>query len=370
MTVDVRTLFTSETATRLLSYGIELAAALGLNTTSWVVDSPERVLFKFLANALATRDSVAAELAKAAFLRTATGAWKTLVAQDVYGVTREAATYATPTVTLANGGGAVYAKAAGEVIVKSSATGVTFRSTEALSLASGPGTSATIELVADEAGSAGSVSTDDIDTLVSTMLGVTITSSTAAFGVDEQSDASLESECLNSLGSVSVNGPPDAYNAVCLDSALTGTTAITRAVTSEDDDEGEVTVWIAGATGAVSGSVVTLAQDAIEIWATPSGFTPTVVSATAVPQTIAFDVSGDDIPASAEADIGALVAAYLADVAIGGYLASSAYVALAQTYLVDAGATSVSVSVTASPTVGALAAGTVATLASCTVTEV
>jgi len=369
MTVDVRTLFTSETATRLLSIGIELAAALGLNTTSWVVDSPERVLFKFLANALAERDSVAAEFAKAAFLRSATGSWKTLVAQDVYGVTREAATYATPTVTFANGGGAVYAKAAGEVIVKASSTGVTFRSTAAMSLASGPGTSATVALIADEPGSAGSVGVDDIDTIVSTMLEVTITSSTAAVGIDEQSDASLESECLDTLGSVSVDGPPDAYNAVCLNSALTGTTAITRAVTSEDADDGTVTVWIAGASGAVSGAVVTLAKDAVETWATPAGFTPTVVSATAVPQTIAYTVSGTDIPASASADIEALVAAYLADVTIGGYLANSAYVALAQTYLVDAGATNVSVSVTASPTVGALAAGTVATLSSCTVTE-
>lgn len=67
MTIDVRTLFTSETATRLLAIGLELAASLGLNTTSWVVDSPERVLLKFVAKVVAERDSAAAEFIQAGF---------------------------------------------------------------------------------------------------------------------------------------------------------------------------------------------------------------------------------------------------------------------------------------------------------------
>ena len=369
MTIDVRTLFTSETAERILAKGLELAAALGLSVESWRVGDPTHTIFKFVATMLATRDSVVAEFISAGFLSSASGSWKTLLAKEVYGVTREEATYATPTVTLANGGGAVYNKAAGEVIVKASSTGVTFRSTEALALASGPGTSATIALVADEAGSAGTVGVNAIDQVVSTMLGVSIASSTAAVGIDEQSDESLEVECLSTLGALSANGPPDAYNAVCLDSDLTGTSDITRAVTTEDSSDGTVTVYIAGASGAVGAAIVSAAQSAVELWATPATVTPTVISATNAAQAVAYTISGDDIPATASADISALAAAHFAALPIGGYVSTSALIAVAHNYLIDEGASDVLVLLT-SPAGGALSAGQVATLGSCTVTEV
>ena len=369
MTIDVRTLFTAETAASLLSTGLELAKALGLPVTSWRAGDPSRTLYKWLAEALATRDSVVSEFIKAGWIRSATGAWKTLVAQDVYGVTRTPATYATPSVTLANGKGAVYSKAAGEVIVKSSTSGVSFRSTEALSLASGPGTSATIALVADVAGSAGTVNADDIDEIVTTMLGVSITSSTAAIGTDEQSDESLETECFATLGRASSNGPPDAYNATVLDEDLTGDATITRATTTEDAADGTVTVYVATATGAPAPGAVAAAQGAVELWATPATVTPTVVAATPDAQTVAYNVSGDDIPATAEEDIEALVIAYYATIAIGGYVSASALVSLAHEYLTDADATSVEVELT-SPSGGTLSEGVVATVASVTVTEV
>jgi hypothetical protein len=201
------------------------------------------------------------------------------------------------------------------------------------------------------------------------MLGVTVSSSTAAIGSDEQSDADLEATCLATLGRASSNGPPDAYNACALDATLTGETSVTRATTSEDDVGGAVTIWIASSTGPVAGGVVTAVQSAVDLWATPVGFTPTVASASADAQTITFDVSGTDIPASAETDITALVTTYLGTVPIGGYVSASALVALAHGYLVDAGATDVDVTLT-SATGGDLADGDVATVASVTVTEV
>lgn len=271
--------------------------------------------------------------------------------------------------TLSNAKGATYSRAIGEVIVKSSASGVTYRSTEALALASGPGTTATIALVADVAGSEGSVGVNDIDEIVTTMLGVTATASTAAVGIDEQSDASLADACLATLGSVSVNGPPDAYVAVCLDSTLTGTSSITRAATSTDDTGGAVDVWIARASGAVSSGVVALAQDAVETWATPAGFTPTVYSATNSAQTTAFTVNATGVPATASADIEALVVAYYAALAIGGFVSRSALHSLVYVYLAAAGASDIIVTVTA-PAGGTLTEGYVATLDTCTVTEV
>ena len=368
MTLDVRTLFTSRTAAQWLTWGLDLATSLGLTVTSWEVDSPTRVAFKYLANALAQRDSVAAELIKAGWIRSATGTWKTLVAQDVFGVTRGEATYATPTVTLTNAKGGVYARDADEVIVKASSTGVTFRSTEALALASGPGTSATITLIADVAGSAGTVGVNDIDEIVTTMLGVSVTSSTAAAGVDEQSDASLETECLATLGALSPNGPPDAYNAVCLNAELTGTTLITRASTSEDSTDGTVTVWIAGAAGALTAPTIALAQTAVELWATPATITPTVVSATENEQAVDISFTAQGVPSTYAADIEALIVAYFAEVPIGGVVSTSALIALVHEYLTDAGATDVIVALNA-PAGGALAEGEVVVAGTVTITD-
>jgi len=369
VTIDVRTLFTAETALRLLQTGLELAAALGLNTTSWRVGDAEITLFKFLSEALAVRDLAATKFIRGGYLSTAVGEWLTLRAKDTFGVDRTAGTYATPSVTLLNSGGGAYHPGAGEVIVKASSTGVTFRSTEDLSLASGPGTSDTIMLVADEEGSAGSVGVDDIDEIITTMLGVTISSSTAATGIEEQSDASLVTKALATLGSLSANGPPDAYDAVALDEDLTGSPEVTRSATSEDSDDGTVTVWIAGSSGAVSSGAVSLVQSAVERWATPATVTPTVVSATDDPQAIVYEVSADDVPATAEADINALTCEYVASMQIGGHVSLSALHSLAYAYLSDAGASTIEIEVT-SPVGGDLAAGYVATVSSVIVTEI
>jgi len=358
LTLDVRTLFTSRTAAQWLTWGLDLATSLGLTVTSWEVDSPTRVALKYLAEALAQRDSVGAELIKAGWIRSATGTWKTLVAQDVFGVARREASYATPTVTLTNAKGGVYARDAGEVIVKASSTGVTFRSTEALSLASGPGTSATIALIADVAGSAGTVGANDIDEIVTTMLGVSVTPTAAV----------LETECLATLGALSPNGPPDAYNAVCLNSALTGTTLITRASTSEDATDGTVTVWIAGASGALDAPTVALAQTAVELWATPATITPTVVSAVEDEQDVDIAFTAGSVPSSYAADIEALVVEYFAEVPIGGVVSTSALIALAHAYLTDAGATDVVVTLNA-PAGGALAEGEVVVAGTITITD-
>lgn len=369
MTWDVTALIAAETAASLLNTGLELCAAVELPVTSWRAGDSTYTWLRYTADALATRDTAAANLAKSAWLSTATGAWLTLLAREVYGVERQQAVASTPTCVLSNAKGARYVKAAGEIIVKCSATGVTFRSTAAVTIESGPGTTATVALIADVAGSDGTVGTDDIDEVVTTMLGVTVSSSTAAAGIDEQTDESLREECTASLGALSPNGPPDAYVAVALNPELTGYDTITRATSSEDASDGTVTLWIASASGAVTTEVVAAVQAAVELWATPCCVTPTVASATNAPQTYALTISGDDVPSTAATDIQAIVTTYLSTLAIGGFQSASAVSSLVHTYLVDAGATDVLVAVTA-PASGALTAGTVATLATCTVTEV
>jgi hypothetical protein len=370
VTVSIDTLFTVSTAERILETGLELLAAAGVDTTSWQVDDPVRVLFKFAARVLETRDEEAAVFIKSGFLTTARGSWKTLVASEFFGVERDEATYATSTVTLSNGGGGYFELDAGRLVVKNSTTGVTYHSTEDMVLASGPGTTTTVEVIADEAGTAGNAGVDEIDDIVIDLIDVTISSSTQAVGADEQSEASLETECLESLGALSPNGPSDAYNYVVKQSSLTGSDEITRAQTLANSSTGAVTVYVAGASGAVSGAAVTAAQDAVEAWATPNCITPTVTNSTEDSTAFAFNVSGTGIPGDYEATLSDLIGAHLAELDVGGLIAVSATTSIAHQLLVDSGVEDPTVTQTAPASDVDLADGHVATLASCTVTEV
>lgn len=317
MTINVLSLFTVETAARFLKAGLELAATLGLPVTSWRNGDPTKSLYHYLADMEAAKEAKRAEFAKGGYLSTAEGDWATLNAIEVYGVTRGEATTATPTVTLLNGGGGVFPSLGnGGLVVKCTATGKTFRSTNDPGTL-GPGSELTFELVAEEAGAASSVGTDEIDDFVTpaelATFGVTITGSTAAAAQDQQSETELKDQCGDTLGALSPNGAPDAYEYVCKNSELTGVTEINRATAVGDEDTGLVTIYVAGGAGAVSSTSVDAAQAAVLRWCTPLCIRPTVESATEEPVNVAAQITGEDIPANyAELVNGALGTLFIA----------------------------------------------------------
>jgi hypothetical protein len=300
MTIDVRTLFQTVTKEGLFAAFLDLAQGLGLPVTSWRTGDPTLVEGQFLSEQLEQRDLVSIEFTKGGFLSTAEGDWLKVHAEEVYGVEPEDASFSTPTVTLANVGGGIYELDPGGLTVRCSATGVTFHNTNNPGTLSGS-TSQTYELVADVQGSDGTVAIDDIDQIVSpAMFSVSITGSTAAVGVDEQSPEAIRVECSATLGALSAAGPKDAYESVCLDAEKTGTDEITRARTAGDTTDGTVTVYVASATGAVSGPSVTAAQDACVTWAEPIGFEVTVASSVALVVDVEIEVSGDAVPSDVE----------------------------------------------------------------------
>lgn len=287
---SVLALFVAESAANILQRGLDLATTLGLPVTSWRTGDPTRSLYKYLATKLATTDLILAELAKSAFLSTATGDWLKILALEVYGVEVQEATYATGTLVLVNNGGGFYPREAGDLAFKSSITGKTYHSTTGGDLASGPGTTLELGFVADEAGSDSTLAEDELDTMVTTLLGVEIQSSTAAIGLDDQSDESIREQCRDSLGALSPNGPLDAYNFVAKDSELTGITSITRSFSINNED-GTVTCYIAGPTGNVTSPEVAAVQAAFDTWATPNCITATAVTAVAVTITVTATVA-------------------------------------------------------------------------------
>lgn len=368
MTISLSSLISAATASQILSTGLQVAQALGLSVTTWRDDDPTRVTFHFLSEFLATKEGLAVEFVRSGFLSLARGQWLTLIAEDYYGVTRTEATFATSTVSLQNTGGGFYILDPGDITVENSTTGATYHNTTSITI--GAGGSGTVDVVADEAGSSGSAAADEIDTLVTTYTGVTVTASTAAVGTDEQSDSSLRTQCLATLGALSPNGPADAYEYVCRDSELTGTTEITRAKSSGETTDGTVTVYVAGASGAVSGGAVTAAQDAVEQWATPLCITPTVASAVAVPIAITATVSGGSVPEDVEDQVESAVTAMLADIDIDGLVAVSAIYTVIHGVLVDNGVTSPTVTLTAPAADTDLDADEVPTIGAVSVTEV
>lgn len=283
-------LLVKQTADEILAASLELCALVGLPVTSWRAGDPMRTLLRTQARKLESLDAVRNEYARSSFLSTAEGDMLTLRAQDVYNVERDEETFATPTVTLDNAGGGLFEVDARGAVFSSSVTGATYVNQSAFTI-DPLETGVEVLLEAEVGGSAGSAAVDDVDTIVSpTMTGVSIVSSTAAIGVDAQSDEGVVDDCLASLGALSPDGPADAYEFVARNEALTGVTGVTRALAAGDSADGTVTVYVGTATAAVAAPELADIQAAVDVWAQPLCTDATVVSMAPVTLTSTFTI--------------------------------------------------------------------------------
>lgn len=295
-------LITVNTAETIYNATIDVAEVLGLPVTSWSVGDPTRSVYWSVATELARFEDVVANYVASGFLDLAVArcnedpddadryAWLVMLADQVYGYTADAATYATTDVTLTNGGGGLYVIEPGDLTLKSSTTDKTYTNTTGGTLASGPGTTLDVTVVADEAGSGSTAAATEIDTLVTTLLNVTCSNATAAQGTDAEAPSSIATGCRAKLGSLSAAGPADAYDYVATNADLTGTANVTRSRTYDDSTTGDVTIYVAGPSGAVAGGDVTAVEEAITEWALPLCITPTVASAVDLTQAITYEL--------------------------------------------------------------------------------
>lgn len=290
MPVSLASLLIQETKDAIYATALSIAAAVGLPVSSWQAGDPTRSLYHLEAETLSSLESVVVGYISSGFLDFATGDWLKILAKQVFNVDVPPATFATTDVVLTNGGGGVYDIEPGDLTFKSSLSGKTYHNTTGGHLASGPGTTLTITVIADEAGSASSAGATEIDTLVTTLLGVTCSNATAAVGTDEQSEDTTRQQCRDKLGSLSPNGPKDAYAYVARNSALTGTSAVTRVRVFASSDTGDVTYYVAGPSGGVSGPDLAKVQAAVARWATPLCITATGFSANGVVVPVTYTV--------------------------------------------------------------------------------
>lgn len=302
-------------------------ATVGVNTTSWKPGAVVRTMVSASSIVMAGFSQLTANVARSGFLELSAGQWLTLVARYVYNVERISATFASGVVTLTNAGGGVYILDPGDLIVGNVSTGKTFRNTDAFTLGALSTLSVNVEAV--EAGSGSTSSPGAITTMETALLGVTCANAVAIVGQDDELDAALVLRCSEKLGSLSPFGPPDAYayaarNAKRTDGSNVGVTRVrvTR------DGYGNVTTYVANATGAVSGTSGNPATDlgavdyAIQHDAAPLAITASTQSAQEVVMPVTYTAFMYNNSGLSEAAIKALITArlvvFMASQAIGG----------------------------------------------------
>ena len=250
------------------------AAAHKLDTTAWQDGSPERTLVAIFAHVLATRDGECLAMGKGGLLRWARGAWLTMLARDVYGVTRPESSYATAAdaLTITNAGGGEWLnRPVGSVTVKNTATGKTYHNANVFSIAAGPAVDSTCDLVADEAGTGSNSAAGEINAMVTTYLGCTCVSTVALVGTDATSDDELVTLCELSLGAVSPNGAAAAYEYVARTTlrADGSTVDINRVHARADAGVGWVEIALASSSGEPAAADVTLVDTALQTQCVP-----------------------------------------------------------------------------------------------------
>jgi len=329
MTTSLATLLVQQTKAEIYEFALGIANAVGLPVSSWQAGDPSRAQFHVESEMFESLESMIVGYIKSGFLDYATGDWLTILADQVYGVTVPGATYATTDVEITNPGGGFYPDlVAGDLTFKNTTSGATYTNTTGGTLASGPGTTLTVTVVADVAGSDGSAGVGEIDDMVTPLGSSTCTNATAAVGVDAQSEATTRAQCRARLGRLTPNGPKDAYTDVALDPDLTLTTAITGARAYGDTTDGTVLVYLRGPAGAVAEADRALVETAILANATPLCITPTVASVAnvTVPVTYAMHIYKRCNKTAAEVaeDVEAALEAMFAAQPIGGDIVAPA----------------------------------------------
>ena len=302
-------------------------AARGVKTTGWKPGAVVRTIVAALAIILAAFSRMQAAIAKSGFLDTAEGAWLTLLAFYVYSVTRDEGSFATGVVTCVNSTGSIYSGDPGDLVFINTASGKTYRNTEVFTIGSMSTVDIAIEAI--EIGSDSTSLAGEIDDLVTTLNGVSVSNAADVIGSDAESDALLRLRCRESLGILSPNGPRDAYAYVARTTKrLVGSSiGVTRCVVIPDG-YGNVDVYLATASGGVTGTVGDTSTDlgvideAIQLQVVPEAVTATVQSATSLTVAVTYELwVRDTIGLTAtqvEDAVNDALSAAISDVPIGG----------------------------------------------------
>lgn len=317
-----------ETWQSILQDILDVADDLLLKVTSWQAGQPIRSALVYVSQKISQVQTQNREAIAGGLLDYAAGDWMTLLALSLYRVTRNPALFGSvDNFSYQNNGPDDAVFAAGDLVVAHNVSGATYRNQDDITIA--PGTTKTdITIVADVAGADSSAGPDTITELVSVKVGGVVTNPTALLGTDAESDADLATRCRLKLGSLSPNGPKEAYDFVvrtpyfddgtpcCLTSV-----PFMRSNVVLDVDNGALSVYCATAVGAPTDDDVAIADAAIDKWATPWLTNATALAAEEVNIPVSYEVwiaASNLTVAQQEAKIVAQLATYFKTTPVGG----------------------------------------------------
>ena len=287
---SLSSLFTPTTKDEWESSIYEVLSLLGTDVTSWKSGSVVPAIVTGTSICLGALSTTISYFAAAGYLRTATGLALDAKGQGDYDVQRIDATFATGNVVLDNSSGGVYVLAAGDLVVANPSSGKEYTNVSAETIGAGE-TGKVVAVVAREAGADSTSVAGEVTSMVTSLNGVTVTNTTAIVGNDAESDIAYVSRCLDSVGAISPNGPPDAYAFVAKsaerpDGSSIGVTRVSEVA----DGYGNLTVYVATNSGVVAGSDVAIIQEEVEQKCEPLSVAATVESAVALVVDITYQV--------------------------------------------------------------------------------
>lgn len=331
MALSIEQLTTPVTEAEALEDHLDILESLNFPARSWQSGSTPRTLVQLSARLRANASTLITSIAAGGFNELATGGWLTLLSLSHYQNVRlvEVRTRGDVYLECASGSGP-YTKAVGTVVVKDASTGQAYRNVDGFTLSSSA--AVTVLFEAEEAGEAGNVGDGDIDTLVTSMAGVTVNGTPVTdwidvtggvSGADEETDPELRTRNRNKWATLGIGGPKQAYKTWALEALST----VTRVGVDDTNAAGTgvVGVYLADSTGGTpdTGNAVRdylLGTDGVGRH--PLGPAPTVAAATEAPVTVTYAATYDSAvyasDAAAVAAVDAAIIAYFASVPVGG----------------------------------------------------
>ena len=329
MALALSDLFKEETRDEVFSSILTIAGDVALKVTAWQEGQPFRALLTYVSQKISDTTKLTAEAIRGGLLDSATGGWLTLLARSVYRVDRDLAKAAQGgAFRFDNAGADEQTIAPGDLVVAHSVSGKTYTNLAEVVIPAG-GFVDGVVMLASEAGTASDAGPGMVTELVSAIVDVTCTNEEALLGRDEELDEPLRVRCRNKLGSLSPNGPREAYSYVATTPYFPDGTpcaptsvAITRTLVVANELTGFLTTYLATATGAPSGPDVAIVDAAFDKWATPWCTTSSAAPAVevVVPVTYQVWIAGSSLTSlQVQSVIAAAIASYFATVPISGY---------------------------------------------------
>lgn len=290
--MSLQDLIVSKTRDEMLEEELTVAVEEGLQTTTWQSGSIIRTLMVIMAAMFSMFSKIIIEPIKGGFGDLVSSmAWAKIWAKENYDVDIVEAEPATGFIVIVNASAHEYPLDAGDLIVAHITKGKLYRNDEDIVIEA-LSTSDPIAITAQEIGTGSNAGPGVITFVVGpSMDGVTVSNPLPVLGADEEKVGALVIRSRSKLAALSPLGPKDAYNYVVKTPEFCATgTPITRASTFVDPITGDISVYVATATGAPSGGDITICQAAVEKWAEPWGDNATVYAASEVVVPVTYQV--------------------------------------------------------------------------------